>query len=229
MGFVDGLKNRECLLASSIRGSRVFGRLKAGVACCLGGLLVLFALGSCQFPPNLAAGKKVESQWNQPVKAGPAPEGWVNSKDGAFRVKIPGDYLDAYDAVSGQKLPDAQVILSLPASGALKGYIPALVIDHAKATSDPDIVKQTLKKDPTYKTFKDFTVLKPVPMKDLNVLAMTWKYTYQEVQMTAFMTMVFGNDHAYALKQDVPDYALETYPPVVDTVLKTWTWNQAQK
>ena len=58
---------------------------------------------------------------------------------------------------------------------------------------------------------------------------MKWKYTFQEGQMTAFMTLVSGNNHAYAFKQDVPDYAMETYRPIIDTVLKTWTWNQPLK
>lgn len=195
----------------------------AAMAVFLACALALFSLTGC------VKEKKPSSPWNQPVKAQPAPKGWINSKDGAFRIKIPSPYLDAYDAVSGEKLPDAQIILSLPSNLALNGYIPVLVVDHAKANSDPDLVKESLKGDQIYKGYRDFNVLNPTQVEGLNVLEMTWKYTYQEVQMTAFMTMVSGNDHAYALKQDVPDYALETYRPIIDTVLKTWTWNEPKK
>lgn len=205
-----------------------FRRLVVLILCLLMGILTPLSLSGCELP-NFKNNeeKQLESQWNQSIAASPAPQGWINSKDGAFRVKIPDKYLDAYDAVSGQKLPDAQVILALPASAALNGYVPALVIDHAKANSDPDVVEDTLKKDKIYKDYKDFTVLKPIEIEGLNVLSMTWKYTYKEIQMTAFMTMVSGNNHAYAIKQDVPDYALETYKPIVDTVLQTWTWNES--
>ncbi|WP_249288470.1 hypothetical protein [Mobiluncus mulieris] len=194
----------------------------------LRGLLVValaaVSLSACREEPP-----KQQSQWNQAVKAAPAPKGWVNAKDGAFRVKIPGSYLDAYEAAGGEKLPDAQVILSLPSAQAIHGYIPVLVIDHAKVTSDPELVKSTLKQDTIYKDFKDFTVLTPTKVEGLNVLAMKWYYTYHEVEMTAFMTMVSGNNHAYALKQDVPNYALDTYQPIVEAVLQTWTWNEPQK
>lgn len=224
MGFPSVHGRAAQLLTSSPCASRLscisIRALSLLLAVILGGLL----LSACGGPTD-----KPDSQWNQPVNAAPAPDGWVNGKDGAFRIQIPPNYLDAYDAVSGQKLPDAQVILSLPSDLALNGYIPALVIDHAKATSDPDVVKATLKEDDIYKDFTEFTVLHPTKVEGLNVLSMSWKYRYQEVEMTAFMTMVSGNNHAYALKQDVPDYALETYKPIVDTVLKTWTWNEPQK
>lgn len=173
--------------------------------------------------------EKPPSQWNTTIRTTPAPEGWLNSKDGAFRIQVPSAYLDAYDAVSGSKLPDAQMILSLPSENALNGYVPVLVIDHAKATSDPDVVESNLKEDPVYKGYKNFTVLNPTQVEGLNVLEMKWQYVFQEVEMTAFMTMVSGNNHAYALKQDVPDYALDTYQPIIDQVLKTWTWNEAIK
>lgn len=223
MTLFTSTTNGGNLVSDRRRFQVLFRWLRAVLGCFLVGCLGLFSLAGCSLEP-----KKPESQWNQPINAAPAPKGWVNSKDGAFRIKIPGSYLDAYDAASGEKLPDAQVILSLPSSQALHGYIPVLVIDHAKATTDPDIVKKTLKKDKIYQTFKDFTVLNPTQVEGLNVLSMTWKYTYQEVEMTAFMTMVFGNNHAYALKQDVPDYALDTYKPIVEAVLKSWTWNEPQ-
>lgn len=223
MTLFTSTTNGGNLVSDRRRFQGLFRWLRAVLGCFLVGSLGAVCLAGCSWEP-----KKPESQWNQPVNAAPAPKGWVNSKDGAFRIKIPGSYLDAYDAASGEKLPDAQVILSLPSSQTLHGYIPVLVIDHAKATTDPDIVKKTLKKDKIYKTFKDFTVLNPTQVEGLNVLSMTWKYTYQEVEMTAFMTMVFGNNHAYALKQDVPDYALDTYKPIVEAVLKSWTWNEPQ-
>lgn len=197
----------------------------------LGIIVAVIVLGLMSFGLVGCAGEKKsgKSPWNQTIKTTPAPSGWVNSKDGAFRVKIPPAYLDAYDAVQGTKLPDAQVVLSLPSDMALNGYIPVMVIDHAKATSDPQMVEKSLKTDDIYKDYTDFVVLNPTQVEGLNVLEMKWKYTFQEVQMTAFMTLVSGNNHAYAFKQDVPDYAMETYRPIIDTVLKTWTWNQPLK
>lgn len=185
------------------------------------GVVALSGLSAC-----VKSETKTPTQWNATITTTPAPQGWINGKDGAFRVQIPPYYLDAYEALSGSKLPDAQVVLSLPSDKALNGYIPVMVIDHAKATSDPDEVEKNLKQDPIYKGYQKFTVLNPTQVEGLNVLEMKWNYVYQEVEMTAFMTLVSGNNHAYALKQDVPDYALETYQPIIDSVLKTWTWNE---
>ena len=109
---------------------------------------------------------------------------------------------------------------------ALNGYIPALVIDHSQVVSDPKDIEAALKKDDIYKDYANFTVLNPVKVEGMNVLEMKWNYVYQEVQMTAFLSVVSANNRSYALKQDVPDYALEAYQPIIDTVLKTWTWNK---
>lgn len=192
-------------------------------------LVVLLTAAVCLTVLSACIGEKKspEKRINNPISAAPAPPGWVNSKDGAFRIKLPESYLDAYDAVSGQELPDAQVILSLPSSLALNGYVPVLVIDHAQATTDPDIVKKNLAQDEIYRDFTDFTVLNPTQVEGMNILEMTWRYRYQEVEMTAFLTMASGNNYAYALKQDIPDYALETYQPIIDVVLSSWTWNEA--
>jgi hypothetical protein len=204
--------------ASKLRGGR---RVLVGIVL---SAVALSGLSACAKKDSETA-----TQWNSTIVTTPAPKGWINGKDGAFRVQIPSSYLDAYDAISGSKLPDAQVVLSLSSDKSLNGYVPVMVIDHAKANSDPDEVQKNLKQDPIYKDYKKFTVLNPTQVEGLNVLEMKWNYVYQEVEMTAFMTLVSGNNHAYALKQDVPDYALETYQPIIDSVLKTWTWNDPVK
>lgn len=220
-GEVSVLRRKTiCVLSPKFTSSHSFSirRLFVGI---LLGVVALSGLSACAKPET-----KTPTQWNATITTTPAPQGWINGKDGAFRVQIPPYYLDAYEALSGSKLPDAQVVLSLPSDKALNGYIPVMVIDHAKATSDPDEVEKNLKQDPIYKGYQKFTVLNPTQVEGLNVLEMKWNYVYQEVEMTAFMTLVSGNNHAYALKQDVPDYALETYQPIIDSVLKTWTWNE---
>lgn len=216
-------RNTLCKSSSQLSTSKLrwLRRFLAGI---LLGVVALSGLSACAKEKT-----KTPTQWNATIVTTPAPEGWVNGKDGAFRVQIPPSYLDAYEAISGSKLPDAQVVLSLPSDKALNGYVPVMVIDHAKATSDPDEVEKNLKQDPIYKGYKNFTVLNPTQVEGLNVLEMKWNYVYQEVEMTAFMTLVSGNNHAYALKQDVPDYALETYQPIIDSVLKSWTWNEPVK
>ena len=220
-GEVSVLRRKTiCVPSTKFTSSHSFWirRLFMGI---LLGVVALSGLSACAKSET-----KTPTQWNATITTTPAPQGWINGKDGAFRVQIPPYYLDAYEALSGSKLPDAQVVLSLPSDKALNGYIPVMVIDHAKATSDPDEVEKNLKQDPIYKGYQKFTVLNPTQVEGLNVLEMKWNYVYQEVEMTAFMTLVSGNNHAYALKQDVPDYALETYQPIIDSVLKTWTWNE---
>ena len=216
-------RNTVCSSSSRLSASKLRW-LRRSLAGILLGVVALSGLSACAKEET-----KTPTQWNATIVTTPAPEGWVNGKDGAFRVQIPPSYLDAYDAISGSKLPDAQGVLTLPSGKALNGYVPVMVIDHAKATSDPDEVEKNLKQDPIYKGYKKFTVLNPTQVEGLNVLEMKWNYVYQEVEMTAFMTLVSGNNHAYALKQDVPDYALETYQPIIDSVLKSWTWNEPVK
>lgn len=201
-------------VAAKDRGTRHFLALLLCV-------LAVFTLAACSGQDT-----DLTPRSNRTIKADPAPDGWVNSADGAFRIKIPENYHDAFETVGGKELPDAQVILSMSSDLALNGYIPALVIDHSQVVSDPKDIEAALKKDDIYKDYANFTVLNPVKVEGMNVLEMKWNYVYQEVQMTAFLSVVSANNHSYALKQDVPDYALEAYQPIIDTVLKTWTWNK---
>lgn len=159
-----------------------------------------------------------------PSSAPAAPSGWVNSKDSRFRVKLPSDYLDAYEAAQGKSSPDAQVIMSLPSFMAVNDVVPLVAIDAAQAISDPKIVENTIRQDPRYQKLSDFKVLEAPHAKDISTLYVTYRYPYKDLEIQAHLCFVMGKGLAYAVKQDIIISDSQIVEPVVRPVVESWTW-----
>lgn len=193
-------------------------------------LVALLALAGCSGTNKAGqnpAGGGQKTAASPSVNPSPpvAPAGWVNSQDGFFQVKLPRDYLDAYETVGGADFPDAQVIISEPTSSAIDGYVSTVVIDKAPVTTDADYVKDNLEHDPNYPQLRNFQVEKPLQIQDLNTLYVSWNYLRKDVDMKAWVCFISGHGHSYAIKQEVPAQEQEQMPAVIPELAKNWVWN----
>lgn len=194
-------------------------------------LTCLFTVSACNKDGGKPAAKPSQSssaseKTPKPVKVPPAPEGWVNSTDGIFRVQIPTGYLDAMANIKPEAAPDARVVLAMPSSAALYGAVPNVVIDKAKVITDASVVKNTISSDAAnYPDMHDFETLDPPKNGELNVLYVDWKYSFRGTPYRAYVCFVSGNNNSYAIKQELPEEALGKTEIVIPGIVTSWTWN----
>ncbi|MDO5672364.1 MAG: hypothetical protein Q4G30_05850 [Actinomycetaceae bacterium] len=154
------------------------------------------------------------------LSAPAAPQGTVNSRDGAFNVTIPQGWYSLIDLIQGQ--PQLQVAVGEGESEANGEFLENVVIDASQSISTPEVLETTLKE--AYPGFAEFKVLDPPNIPDANVLFVSFKESSHGEPFRHYLCFVSGWGRAYAVKQDIPISIEEDTRIRLEELVKTWTW-----